>query len=166
MNKQMYLNTIAEECRKNLENIGITTGKIVGYEVNTRAKRRWGQTKNFYGGAYFTININTALLDGEHEDGLKSTLYHELLHTVEGCFNHGKKWDKLGDLVKAKYGYEINRTDSAENKGFSEGEYKLKAKYTLKCAGCGKTIGFQRSCKVVQHPDWYRCKCGGNLIRI
>lgn len=37
-------------------------------------------------------------------------------------------------------------------------------KYTVVCNDCKKIVGhYHRAGKIVQHPDWYSCKCGGSL---
>ena len=35
-----------------------------------------------------------------------------------------------------------------------------------KCLRCGSEIGRQRMSAAVEHPEHYRCKCGGRLRRI
>ena len=40
-------------------------------------------------------------------------------------------------------------------------------KYFVVCKDCGKTVGkYHRAGKIVQHPDFYNCKCGGALTVI
>lgn len=37
-------------------------------------------------------------------------------------------------------------------------------KYFVFCEECGKLVGkYYRAGKLIQHPDFYRCKCGGRL---
>ena len=37
-------------------------------------------------------------------------------------------------------------------------------KYFVKCEDCGAIVGkYHRAGKVVQHPELYKCKCGGDL---
>lgn len=37
------VNVIAIECMRELENIGIKCGNVIKIDINTRAKKRWGQ---------------------------------------------------------------------------------------------------------------------------
>lgn len=37
-------------------------------------------------------------------------------------------------------------------------------KYLVTCKNCGSTMGRHRSSKLIQHPEYYKCKCGGSLI--
>lgn len=154
---------VASECMKELDTIGIEYGKIVKWEINTRAKKRWGQCRKVPNG--FSININSSLLEEEScLDGLKGTIMHELLHTCKGCFNHGAEWKRLASIVKSKYGYDIKRTSSADEKGVTV-EYKpVRYKYIVKCTECGQEIKRMKRCKIVDHPDWFLCgKCNGHF---
>ena len=148
-------------CIRDLEIIGIQPGNITKFIVNTRAKSRWGQCKRLPNRT-FEININSDLLrDDIPVDGLKSTLYHEILHTCDGCMNHGEKWSSLAEKVTRYYGVKVTRTDSYLSKGFTEeqaNEYKeRKVKYRFVCAGCGQKINKIRSCDFVKHPERYQC---------
>lgn len=40
---------------------------------------------------------------------IQMTIVHELLHTCEGCFNHGAKWKYYAEVMNNKYGYQITR---------------------------------------------------------
>ena len=39
---------------------------------------------------------------------LKNFLMHELIHTIPGCFNHGKNWKKYIIDLNEKHGFRIN----------------------------------------------------------
>lgn len=161
-------------CIRELEIIGIQPGNITKFIVNTRAKSRWGQCKRLPNRT-FEININSDLLrDDIPIDGLKSTLYHEILHTCDGCMNHGEKWTALAAKVTRYYGVKVSRTDSALDKGFSkeqaqayEKKRTAKAKYKFVCDGCGQEITYMRAGDHVKHPERYRCVfCHSNFTRV
>lgn len=161
-------------CIENLNAIGIYPNKIESFTVNTRAKRRWGQTRKKDGKYY--ININAELLnENASENGLIETIMHELLHCVDGCMNHGKKWQELAEIASDCYNVDITRCSNDEKKLGVEyaNEYRTKMSqdkklYKIKCSECGCETS--RMC--YRKPKWYskielyRCKCGGNLIRI
>ncbi len=159
------LMTYATICMKELDAIGIRYGKILRWEVNTRAKSRWGQCRTVPGG--FTININADLLDeNNNEEGLKNTIIHELLHSVKGCHGHGANWKRCAALVNRTYGYNIKRCNSAEEKGVHR-DNELIAKYILECTLCHKKIYKQRMTDSVRNPQCYiHGKCGGSLKRV
>lgn len=76
------LNTYVVQCKQDLNLLGIPYGNVHRWEINTRAKSRWGLCKYLKGGD-FVISIAQMLLeDGVDEQALKDTIVHELLHTV------------------------------------------------------------------------------------
>ena len=162
------LNAIAQECMKMLDDIGIEYGKIMEFKVNTRA-RRWGQCKRVSG--VYSINISATLLDESNDiDGLKNTIIHELLHTCNGCMNHGEKWKMMANKVNNTYGYNIKRCSDVSEKGVKKDTRpKHKAityKYEVKCQKCGNIYQRSKMSNIVQHPEHYRCgKCHGELKR-
>ena len=113
---QEYLNDIAAICMKELDDLDIHYGIIDSYDINTRAKKRWGQTIS-KSKRHYSINISERLLTGKTEFGLKDTIIHELLHTVYGSMDHGKRWQKNAKKVRERYGYPLKRTSSASDKG-------------------------------------------------
>lgn len=159
------LNAYAKKCMEMLDSIGIPYGHVVRFKSNSRAKR-WGLCKKVSGG--FEIQINSCFLNEQNDEkGLYATLLHELLHTCNGCFNHGSEWQRLGDKVQSTYGYKISRTSSPEEKGLAASEIQKRfssAKYTVTCCKCGTVFYRSRKCDVTEHPDRYRCgACHGML---
>lgn len=146
-----------------LNNIGIDCGEVTELQVNTRAKRRWGQCKyNTQTGTFF-ISISSKLLEEDVPDSaLYDTLVHEMLHTCEGCLNHGNEWKELADKVNAVYGFNIKRTTSAEEKGLTSEVYEpMPVKYLIKCPNCGHVYKRRKMCYPVKHPEECGCThCG------
>lgn len=104
------------QCMNELDRIGIPYGNVIDVTIKTRAKKRWGQCRKVPGG--FTININVVLLDEKNDvDGLRNTIFHELLHTCPDCWNHGTQWKAYAAMIRRELGYNIQRTSSAEEKG-------------------------------------------------
>ena len=161
--KQEHLNDTAVECLQTLTQLKIPIGNVVEFKVNTRSKARWGQCRKRPDGYY--ININEALCDGKHDPGLKSTLLHELLHTCEGCMNHG-----YARAVSNRTGVIIRTTDSAANKGFSKADNPLigrQIKYKLICKQCGHVNEYKIKTKAVKQYMFYRCGiCQGDLTLV
>lgn len=164
------LNNVANECMAELDAIGINYGRISRFEINTRAKSRWGRCRKI--GSSYIIEINVDLLDERNDiNGLKNTIIHELLHTCEGCMNHGKEWKRLAEIVNRNYGYGITRCSNADDKGCEyHRQTKHRAnpeyKYAIKCECCGHIYKRSKLTKTIQHPEMYRCKCGGKLTRV
>lgn len=159
------LEKLVEECKKELDAIGIPYRTVQNWTVNTRAKRRWGQCKKVSADV-FDINISQRLLQDEVSDtAAKNTIIHELLHTVEGCYGHKVKWKLLAGKVNHAYPqYNIKRTTTSEEKGVEESERTYQKNYKVVCSGCGRYWYRQKASKLIQHPENYRCaKCGGKL---
>ena len=164
MDQNEYLNRVAEDCMEVLTNLSIPYRNVTEFVINRRAKR-WGQCKRLPDG--FRISINHLLVDGKHEDGLRETLYHELLHTCPDCMNHGQKWKRYASTVKCATGYSIKRANTAEEKGLTVEEKIRPAKYVFRCTGCGEILEYHRKCKMVVEPWRFRCaNCHGTFERI
>ena len=164
------LQEYANRCMKQLDAVDIKYGNVLAFEINTRAKNRWGQCERVSSILNcFTININCMLLDEKNsEQALIDTLMHELLHTCKGCFNHKNEWKRLAEKVNKIYNYNIKRTYSLVDYGIEiETEDIAEPKYKIQCTGCGRVYTRQRKSKVIVHPENYRCcNCGGELILI
>lgn len=90
---------------------------------------------------------------------------HEILHTVPGCFNHGKLWKAMADVVNnSSYGYNVKRL--AELEDLDKTVIKDRYKYVLKCKRCKKKIGFTKKNKIIKHYKDCRCQCGGKFKKI
>lgn len=158
---------LADECRKELLSVGITCGNVRTWSVNKRAKARWGLCVKV-GKGLFDIQIAEALLqDHVSDQAAKDTIAHELLHTAPGCFKHTGKWKRYANTVNYRLPhYHIKRRTSREEKGIQDDSPEPVYRYVLMCQQCGKEIKRQRKSAVVEHPEHYRCVCGGRLVRV
>ena len=144
------------DCKTELDNLDIEYGFIQSVTVNTRAKKRWGMCTEEGEGIY-KIEISSKLLKDDVEDiHAKNTIIHEILHTCDGCLNHGKEWQRLANKVNNAYGYNIKRTTSYAEKGIE----RPTANYIVKCPCCNAKWEYMRMTKTVQFPNKYQCsKC-------
>ena len=145
-----------------LKTIGIRVpaDRIRGPILNSRAHSFLGRCHKT--GNEYTIELSADLLKGD-KDAIRAILFHELLHTMPGCMNHGVKWKGYAEKVKQAYGVTVSRISRREEHGLPEREV-APVRYELICLGCGTIIGRKRRCSLVDHPERYRCaKCGGNL---
>ena len=120
------------------------------------------------GGNCHSINISSRLLqDDVSDDGAKNTIIHELLHTVEGCDNHGLNWQREAEKVNRTYNYKIKRCNSAEEKGVPEIEVTPRTvKHKFVCERCGQIIIRIRESNFTKNYKDYRCgRCGGHLTK-
>lgn len=155
------------ECQRDIASLNIRTGKVRNWSVNTRAKARWAYCVKVAKGL-FDIQISSALLQDEVDDqAAKDTIAHELLHTVPGCFKHTGKWKQYATAVNYLLPqYNIKARSSYEDKGLEDDRPEPVCRYLLKCLQCGSEIGRQKKSAAVEHPEHYRCVCGGRLTRI
>ncbi|MEG1774009.1 MAG: SprT-like domain-containing protein [Oscillospiraceae bacterium] len=128
--------------------------------INTRATTRFGRCSGSNG--RFVIELSARLLDAP-EAACRQTLAHELLHTCRGCRNHQALWRSYAARMNAQFGYSIGRVSSCEALGL---EPAGPIRYRLRCEGCGAVLTRQRRSPLVEHPERYRCRCGGRLIRL
>ena len=157
------LNKLAKQCIDDLLLAGIPLRPVRNWKISTKSKCQWGLCKAV-GNGIFDIHISARLLQDDVDDwATKNTIAHELLHTVEGCMNHGRHWHKLARLVCERYPqYNIKGRTSAEEKCIC-----MEYKYILQCTGCKSKIGRLKRSRLVEHPEIYVCsKCGGRFERV
>ena len=126
--------------------------------LNRRARTRFGCCIR-RGGTYI-IELSARLAKDGSEDAILQVLAHEVLHTCYGCSNHGKRWKSYAQRMNAAYGCNIGRTDSFEDLGIEDDR---PVRYWVVCAKCGRRIPRMKRSPLVDHPERYRCRCGGTL---
>ena len=153
------INTLLKEVITEARALKIPVSRLISPEVviNTRAKMRLGCCRKK--GLGWVIEISDKLLTADPKI-IKDTLAHEILHTCRGCQNHQQKWKDYAAMMNNAYGYEIKRTGKIEELGTT---HEKIARYALKCEKCGAVLTRTRRSNVIDHPERYRCKCGGAL---
>ena len=127
--------------------------------VNRRAVTRFGCC--IRRGGEYVIELSERLLEAE-ERACMQTLAHEVLHTCPGCRNHGALWKEYAARMNGAYGYAISRTGTCEALGVAD---VRPVRYRLVCERCGQEFCRSRRSPLVDHPERYRCRCGGTLER-
>ena len=154
---------LANECIAELTAIGIPIRQVRNWKISARCKRTWGLCHSL-GDGQFDITIAQMLLQDDVSDiSVKNTIIHELLHTVDGCMNHGVKWHRLAARVNKQYPrYNIQSHTPANEKGV-----QIAYRYLFRCTGCGATAGRHRKSRFVENYSKYYCRrCGGKFERI
>lgn len=161
-----YLKDVVKECEIMAIEANISIGIISNIKINTRAKQTWGLCRMLPDNS-FEIEISSRLLeDNVEEDALINTVVHEILHTVDGCMNHGKKWKEYAKIINEKYGLNVKRCTSSEEKHIEKSIDEFN--YILACPKCGYQWKYIRMTKAVKYPHRYQhtgCSTE-NLIRI
>lgn len=167
MRNEEKLNLALEKCKQQLNELGIQYSNVLKITENKKAKKRLRQCKNVSLGVY-EIDISSVLLDERvPEMTLRTTVMHELLHTCNGCMNHGALWKSNAEMVNHAYSYHIKRAASVEERGIADVVREVnKPKYVFECIQCGAKIYRHRESKFTRNYERYRCgKCGGHLIK-
>ena len=164
--KDKLLKTAYSEVIAECDTLQIPYGNITNLTINCRAKYRWGQCSHLPNGNY-AISISTDLIEPDSVEGLKNTLMHEILHTIKGCMNHGTNWKQWADLVNSQLGYDVKRTNSAEELNVNREPRTRQIRYKLECTCCGGTVCREKMTRAIKYPHLYKCgKCGGELRRV
>lgn len=156
---QKTLNGLLARVIGQAKDAGIPVSPYIDPEVrvNRRARSRFGccVQKN---GRYY-IEVAEQLL-GAAEEAVCQVLAHEVLHSCRGCANHGLKWKEYAGRMNRQYGYAVARTDSFEKLGLTD---QRPVKYLVICQSCGRQMSRMKRSPLVEHPERYRCRCGGTL---
>ena len=163
------VNVVAIECMRELEIIGIPySNKIKKFSVNYHTRRYYGKTILKPDRTYEIEIASFVMLEEVPLETLKNTLIHELLHTCEGCMNHGKTWKEYAARVKKIYGYNIQSLPGDDDIPEEvEKRINSNAKYKYQCCECGKMIYMNRKCRFTEHSDWFTHRnCGGRFKKV
>lgn len=161
------LNALLEKSLAMCDAVGIPYGKITSIGINNRLSRCWGRclTKDY---KHYWIEIQGKFAKDEFstDDAVIAVIIHEIIHTCDGCWNHGEKFLSYGRRITEKYGIKVSATDSAENLTINVIEWKNSKRYAATCAKCGYVSYKDRMCDLIRYPMMYTHKdCGGRFER-
>ena len=124
---------LQEICLSEVVAVGIEPGNIIEWQLNSRAKSRWGQCTRNNKTKECKIQIAAQLIydDRISEKACKETIIHEILHTCNGAKGHTGLWKQYADKINTRYGYNIKRTTSGEEKGVENYKSTFIACYEL-----------------------------------
>ncbi len=141
--------------------IPVPNGILPKVLINTRAKTRFGRCVVSANGSC-RIEL-AARVAAAGERACKTVLAHEVLHSCKGCRNHQARWKAYAERMNAAYGYDIRRTHSPEALGVLD---DAPCRYRLRCCRCGAQLQRMKKSPLVQHPERYRCRCGGQFMTL
>jgi len=160
------------ECTNELDLIGINYTLPKRWESSKRLTWKYGYCKISLFRNKPTIEkivISERLLDERiPEHILKDTIIHELIHTCDGCYDHGSKFQSIARQINNAYGYLIEtRVNDADHKIVSSIYKPKERKYKISCPTCGKTWGYKIKSKAYKYPEKFICtKCKSKLVRV
>ena len=157
------LQELFERAKDYLDVIEVPYSKDIEWiKANSRYTRRYGNCAWHYdnkkGRRVFQIQIASFLLSEEITDDkvVLSTIIHELIHTCEGCQNHGAKFHYWGDLVTDCYGIEITtyvsdeRAAKVREAGVAPKRKSVSYNWAFNCENCGREWKYKKMPKFMQ----------------
>ena len=149
--------------REDMLSRGINVGRISGVKFDKSA-HNFGTCQRVMKGLY-EITITDLGLHGD----VISTIVHELIHTVDGCYDHGSKFQSIAKELSKVYNLDLGTKASKKEMDMTR-EYRIsKAKYVVKCSNpsCPCIVLRYRAVGVVKHPERYTCgTCGSKMVRV
>ena len=154
------LNTLLQDAKDVLDDLGIEYGKIVHCYVNNRAQKRWGQCRRV-GNNVYEIEISRSLMtDDVTWEAAMNTMIHELLHAHKDRMCHTGEWKRCAELVNREYPiYNIKRCSSAEERGVNISNARH-YNYKVVCDNCGTTCYYTRAGKAIKKIQAYGSASG------
>ena len=132
----------------------------------SKARSYWAQVRR-RGEDMYELIISNVFESIPSEDVARnrftSSMIHEMIHTIPGCWDHRSKFQRLCRLVNYKYPqYNLQTSTSVEDVGLVE---PLKTpRYLVTCKHCGYTYNYMR--KPRYDLDKYVCKCGHSTFEM
>lgn len=108
------LNTLMKKTIAELNAVGYHVGNIDRLRVSGRLRRAWANCARNVRDNSYTITFGRHTIEKGCPEGIRGTMFHELIHTCKGCFNHGAPFKRAASIVNAKYGVRVSRLTSPE----------------------------------------------------
>ena len=128
---------------------------------SSRMTRNWGRCKRVrgLGNPRFAITVADVLLgDDVPESSALTTIAHEILHTVDGCMNHGWKWKWWASRVNERFGLKIKLSTTSAEKGDAVFEARQATfKWRAYCPKCGREWKRNNYCRIIAEPYEFSC---------
>ena len=67
------------------------------------------------GNGYFQIEFSDKIFNTLNDNGKLSTMMHELIHTIDDCFNHGKVFKHYAQMLTNHTGIKVSTHDNKED---------------------------------------------------
>lgn len=149
------------------DEVGIPYGTIFNIRINNRLSRAWGRCLSQDGRKTFWIEIQGKFAKDEFstDKAVIAVIIHEIIHTCEGCWNHGAQFMEYGQRITDRFGIKVAAHDSAEDLTVDSIAWNASKKYEVKC-NC-RSICKDRMCDIIKYPHTYTCRlCHGNFERV
>lgn len=157
----------------------VPTGARIGFvKFNNRLTSAAGKTwrkRDSQGKIYFQIDIATKYINVAKSEDIISTILHEAIHCIHGCFDHGNRFKTIAELLTNDLDLKSKITVynwSSEWIAESLKYHETKGYWEVSCSICGaKYKPVKKMCprleKIQKHPKQVGCaSCGtwGSIV--
>ena len=149
-----HYKSLIKECINELNVLNVPISKSISFKENTGFSRFGFCKKTPNRDTDYAIAINKWF---EDDKAIKETIMHELIHTVYGCYNHGKKFKTYAGIINKDCklnimvigNYKLNEK-AYKNKGtkrnvFREEDYNPQTMVMMYCPKCRNTFAIKKS---------------------
>jgi hypothetical protein len=108
------MNEMLNQAVTRLKSLGYKVGKVNALGVSYRYSRAWAKcnwTTSY--AKSFTITVSDRLFNANKES-VRDIIHHEVIHTIPGCFNHGRIFKNVVSHCNKKFGTHIAVTAPEE----------------------------------------------------
>ena len=107
---QERFDTLLADCDLCLRRIGIAPREYLPSVRLTHNRSRIGSCKKLRGGRKPLFQISCSVDACKTDAQARDVLYHELIHTLPGCFDHGERFREAAARVNEAYGTNVCAT--------------------------------------------------------
>lgn len=148
-----------EEDVKLLSALGYTEALTNTYDVklSNRSKKMFGCCKS-YNDNFYGITINENYLRTAKPENIHELIMHEVIHSLNGCMNHGYAWKSVAAKVNRVYNFKtIERLATSQE--YDDNYLNSQYKHRITCDGCHKTWGWLNYSSKVRACIKGKCTC-------
>lgn len=123
-----------------LDTMGYRRYDLTSIHFNNRMRSTCAMTIHKKQADTWHIEFSTFYIKNASMEGIINTIAHEVVHTVEGCFDHQTKFQSIGIKLR-KYGYNVQTHDHdvAFSQAYKE-KKSLRPYWLVRCMKCEKEI--------------------------
>ena len=163
---------LIQECIDNLDALNVPISKDITFKTNTGFSRFGFCKKTPRGETQFVVSINKWF---EDDLGLKETIMHELVHTIDGCYNHGQMFHKYAEIINQEYNlnitvignYKLNekayKNKGTKRKVFEPQDFDNETMVMMYCPGCNRQFAIRKTAFKFG-SRWVCKKCNKKLL--
>ena len=107
METQERFDALLADCDLCLRHIGISPREYLPSVRLTHNHSRIGSCKKLRGGRKPLFQISCSVDACKTDAQVRDVLFHELIHTLPGCFDHGRRFREVAARVNAAYGTDV-----------------------------------------------------------